>query len=210
MKNISLFGLTLAAAVLMAACGGNKNTIVNEDSAGQYAQATPFKTLPEEIAGDVITGIGTSDKRSNFTLMREAAITSAQADLARKVQSKIEAVWKRTIADWSESKKEGFAEAMSVEEMKTLQKSIVDTELRGPWQSQELTDKKTGQYWVRVVYNAATVEKWAKQKLASENVLKKYFIEGQIKNVQEDLQKDLDSVTQKETADKAKIAEITK
>ncbi len=210
MKNISLFGLTLAAVVLMAACGGNKNTILTDEAAGQFVQATPFKTLPEETSGDVITGIGTSEKRADFTLMREAAITSAQADLSRKIQSKIEAVWKRTLADWAESKKEGFNEALSIEEMKILQKSIVDTELHGPWQSQELVDQKTGRYWTRIVYNAATVEKWSKQKLASENVLKKYFIEAQIQKVQEDLQKDLDSVQQKEKAVQAKMAEIVK
>jgi hypothetical protein len=209
MKNT---GIMLLAVVMpmLAACGGNKNIAVRDDVAGQFIEATPFKTLPEEAAGNLLTGIGASEKRSNFTLMREAAITSAQADLARKVQAKIEAVWKRTLADWAESKKEGFAEAMSVEEMKILQKSIVDTELRGPWQSQELVDKASGRYWVRILYSAATAEKWAKQQLASENVLKKYFIEAQIKTVQEDLQKDLDSVKQKEAADKAKIAEITK
>ena len=108
--------------------------------------------------------------------MREAAITSAQADLVRKVRSKVEAVWKRTMADWSEYKKEGFNEVMSVEEMKTLQKSIVDTELRGPWQTQELVDKTNGRYWVRIVYSASTIEKWAKEKINSENILKKYFI----------------------------------
>jgi hypothetical protein len=207
MKNLSLFGLTLAVAGLMAACGGNKVNVGSED---QFVQATPFKTLPEEADGSLLTGIGNSEKRSNYTLMREAAITSAQADLARKVQSKVEAVWKRTMADWSEYKKSDYNEAMSVEEMKTMQKSIVDTELRGPWQSQELVDKSTGRYWVRVLYSAATAEKWATQRMNNENILKKYFIEAQIKTVQDDLQKDLDAARQKETADRTKIAELAK
>ncbi|MCG2727019.1 MAG: hypothetical protein L6420_12360 [Elusimicrobia bacterium] len=197
-------------AVFMAACAGNKNAILTKEAEGQFVQATPFKTLQEEVNGEVLTGIGTSEKRANFTLMREAAITSAQADLVRKVQSKVEAVWKRTMSDWSEYKKEGFNEAMSVEEMKTLQKSIVDTELRGPWQTQELVDKDSGRYWVRIVYSASTIEKWAKEKLASENILKKYFIESQIKNVQADLEKDLESVRQRENTDKAKISAIVK
>lgn len=197
-------------AVFMAACAGNKNAILTKEAEGQFVQATPFKTLQEEVNGEVLTGIGTSEKRVNFTLMREAAITSAQADLVRKVQSKVEAVWKRTMSDWSEYKKEGFNEAMSVEEMKTLQKSIVDTELRGPWQTQELVDKDSGRYWVRIVYSASTIEKWAKEKLASENILKKYFIESQIKNVQADLEKDLESVRQRENTDKAKISAIVK
>ena len=202
--------ITLLALPLFAACGGNKNMAAREEVAGQFVEATPFKTLPEEAAGNLLTGVGTSEKRANFTLMREAAITSAQADLARKVQSKIESVWKRTMADWSEYKKEGFSEAQSLEEMKTMQKSIVDSELRGPWQSQELVDKASGRYWVRILYSADTVEKWAKERMKSESVLKKYFIEAQLKNVQDDLQKDLDSVRQKEAADKIRIAEIAK
>lgn len=202
--------IALLILPLFAACGGNKNMAAREDVAGQFVEATPFKTLPEEAAGNLLTGVGTSEKRANFTLMREAAITSAQADLARKVQSKIESVWKRTIADWSEYKKEGFNEAQSLEEMKTMQKSIVDSELRGPWQTQELVDKASGRYWVRILYSADTVEKWAKERMQSENVLKKYFIEAQLKTVQDDLQKDLDSVRQKEAADQAVIADLAK
>ena len=206
MKNT---GIVLLAVMmpLLVACGGNKVIVGSED---QFVQATPFKALAEEADGTVLTGIGTSEKRSNFTLMREAAVTSAQADLARKVQSKVEAVWKRTMADWSEYKKTDYNEAMSIEEMKTMQKSIVDTELRGPWQSQEMVDKASGRYWVRILYSAATAEKYATQRLNNENILKKYFIEAQIKTVQDDLQKDLDSVRQKEAADKAKIAELAK
>ncbi len=206
MKNT---GMILLAVImpLLAACGGNKVVVGSED---QFVQATPFKTLPEEADGSLLTGIGTSEKRSNYTLMREAAVTSAQADLARKVQSKVEAVWKRTMADWSEYKKTDYNEAQSIEEMKTMQKSIVETELRGPWQSQEIIDKASGRYWVRIMYSAATAEKYATQRLNDENILKKYFIESQIKTVQADLQKDLDAVRQKETADKTKIAELAK
>ena len=206
MKNT---GMILLAALmpLLAACGGNKVVVGSED---QFVQATPFKTLPEEADGSLLTGIGTSEKRSNYTLMREAAVTSAQADLARKVQSKVEAVWKRTMADWSEYKKTDYNEAQSIEEMKTMQKSIVETELRGPWQSQEIIDKASGRYWVRIMYSAATAEKYATQRLNDENILKKYFIESQIKTVQADLQKDLDAVRQRETADRAKIAELAK
>ena len=205
-------GIVLLAVIMpmIVGCGGNKNMAAREDVASQFAEATPFKTLPEEAAGSLVTGVGTSEKRANFTLMREAAITSAQADLARKIQSKVESVWKRTMADWSEYKKEGFNEAQSLEEMKTMQKSIVDTDLRGPWQTQELVDKVSGRYWVRILYSADTVDKWVKERLQSENVLKKYFIEAQLKTVQDDLQKDLDSVRQKEAADRAKIAELTK
>ncbi len=206
MKNT---GMILLAALmpLLAACGGNKVVVGSED---QFVQATPFKTLPEEADGSLLTGIGTSEKRSNYTLMREAAVTSAQADLARKVQSKVEAVWKRTMADWSEYKKTDYNEAQSIEEMKTMQKSIVETELRGPWQSQEIIDKASGRYWVRIMYSAATAEKYATQRLNDENILKKYFIESQIKTVQADLQKDLDAVRQREAGDKAKIAELAK
>lgn len=207
MKKIMIVAVLLP---LIAACSGNKGNIVREEVSSQYVQATPFKTLPEEEAGRIITGIGTSEKRANFTLMREAAITSAQADLARKIQSRIEAVWKRTMADWSEYKKEGFNEAESIEEMKTMQKSIIDTELRGPWQTQELIDKDSGRYWVRILYSADTVEKWVKERMQSENLLKKYIIENQIKRVQEDLQKDIDALKAKEAEDKAKIAQIAK
>jgi len=202
-------GIMLLAfiAPLLAGCGGSKVTVGNED---QFVQATPFKTLPEEADGTIMTGIGTSEKRSNFTLMREAAITSAQADLARKVQSKVEAVWKRTMADWSEYKKTDFTEAQSLEEMKTMQKSIVDADLRGPWQTQEMVDKASGRYWVRILYSSSTVEKYLKQRMESEGVLKKYFIETQLKTVQDDLQKDLESARQREKADLAKIAGMAK
>jgi len=202
-------GVALLAIVLplLAGCGGSKVTVGNDN---QFVQATPFKTLPEEADGSIITGIGNSEKRSNFTLMREAAITSAQADLARKVQSKVEAVWKRTMADWSEYKKTDFTEAQSLEEMKNMQKVIVDTELRGPWQTQEMVDKASGRYWVRIMYSASTVEKYLKQRMESEGVLKKYFIETQLKTVRDDLQKDLDSARQREKADFARIAEISK
>ena len=206
MKNTGMILLAVLMP-LLAACGGNKVVVGSED---QFVQATPFKTLPEEADGSLLTGIGTSEKRSNYTLMREAAVTSAQADLARKVQSKVEAVWKRTMADWSEYKKTDYNEAQSIEEMKTMQKSIVETELRGPWQSQEIIDKASGRYWVRIMYSAATAEKYATQRLNDENILKKYFIESQIKTVQADLQKDLDAVRQRETADRAKIAELAK
>ena len=103
-------GIVLLAVIMpmIVGCGGNKNMAAREDVASQFAEATPFKTLPEEAAGSLVTGVGTSEKRANFTLMREAAITSAQADLARKIQSKVESVWKRTMADWSEYKKEDF------------------------------------------------------------------------------------------------------
>lgn len=202
--------LTMLILPIIWGCGGSKNQIVRDDVSKQFVEATPFKTLPEETAGTIITGIGVSEKRANFSLMREAAITSAQADLARKIESKIEAVWKRTMADWNEYKKEGFNEAQSIEEMKTIQTSKVNTELKGPWQIQELVDKETGRYWVRMLYSASTVERWVKEKMLSENLLKKYIIESQIKKVQEDLQKDLDSLRKKESEEKNKIAQIIK
>ena len=115
---------------------------------------------------------------------------------------------RKTMKSWAVKAKGEVMEHL--EEMKTMQKSIVDTDLRGPWQTQELVDKVSGRYWVRILYSADTVDKWVKERLQSENVLKKYFIEAQLKTVQDDLQKDLDSVRQKEAADRAKIAELTK
>ncbi|KAF0125874.1 MAG: hypothetical protein FD189_1295 [Elusimicrobia bacterium] len=201
-----------AAAMLgaLAACGGSRSEVVRDEVQGRYSEATPFKALAEEAGGLIVTGIGTSDKRSNFALMREAAITSAQADLARKVESVVEAVWKRTMADWSEYRKSDYKEASSIEEMKTMQKSIVDSQLRGPWQMQELVDDKTGRYWVRILYSGAAAEKWAMQGLKDEGTLRKYFIEGQVKRVQEDLQKDLDEARKRESSVRARIAELVK
>lgn len=205
MKNIYI--VVLAALIPLAACGGNKVTVGNPD---QFVKATPFAALPEEADGSLIAGIGTSESRANYTLMREAAITSAQADLARKVEARIEGVWSRTLADWAEAKKKGFDEAMSLEEMKTMQKSIVDTQLRGPWQSQELVDQATGRYWVRILYSNAAVERHLKQRLQSEGVLKKLFIESEIKKVQAELQQDLDAARQREAADRARISAVIK
>ena len=197
------------ATFLFSACSGNKNTMLIKNVEGQFFKATPFKTLPEEINGEILTGIGTSEKRSNFSLMREAAITSAQADLARKIKSQVSGIWKRAISDLSEYKKEDFSETRSVEEMKTIQKSIVDTELRGPWQIQELIDKKSGRYWVRILYSASVVEKWVKERM-TEYVLKEYFIGDKIKRVRENLKKDLENLRQREKTDKAKISAIVK
>jgi hypothetical protein len=206
MKNI---GMILLAVImpLFAACGGNKVLVGSE---GQFVQATPFKNLPEEAAGTLLTGVGTSEQRANFTLMREAALTSAQADLSRKVRTTGAAIWKRTMNDLGEYKKQGYDEATSNEEMKNMVTAMTDIDLRGPWQTQELVDKASGRYWVRIIYSEATVEKLTTQRMNNENILKKYFIESQIKRVQDDLQKDLDSARQKETADKAKIAELVK
>lgn len=208
MKKVIVGGMLLPL-VLMFSCGPKKYEGVRDELKKQYVEATPFKTLPEEVSGEVVTGIGSSVKRANPVLAREAAITSAQADLARKVEAKIESVWKRTMADWSEYKKEGADEAMSVEEMKTMQKVIVDQELRGPWQIQEFINKDDGTYWVRIILPASTVEKWLKQRMQSENLLRKYIIESQVKKVQEDLQKDLDNIKQKEKDDLQKVNSLT-
>lgn len=198
----------ITLAVLLSNCGPKRPADVRKEVAADYEEATPFVTLPEEIEGTIITGIGFSEKRANLALAREAAITSAIADLARKVETKVEAVWKRTMADWTEYKQENVDEAMSVEEMKTMIKNIVDTELRGPWYLQEKIQKSTGRYWVRILLSSATVEKWLKQRLNNEALLKKYIIESQIKKVQEDLQKDLDAVKEKEKQDLEKIKSI--
>jgi hypothetical protein len=202
MKNIYIAVLAVIVP-LFAGCGGNKVVVGNPD---QFVKATPFTALPEEADGSIIAGIGSSPSRASYTLMRDAALTSAQADLARKVKSSVSGVWSRTVADWAEAKAAKFDEAMSVEEMKTMQKSVADEDLRGPWQTQELVDQATGRYWVRILYSNASVEKHLKQRLQSEAVLKKYVIESQIKKVQDELQKDLDYARQREVSDRAKIA----
>jgi hypothetical protein len=112
------------------------------------------------------------------------------------------------MADWAEYKPENTDEAMSIEEMKTMQKTIVDQELRGPWQAQEFINKDDGTYWVRIILPSSTVEKWLKQRLQQQSLLKKYVIESQIKKVQEDLQKDLDNLKNKEKEDLKKVNEI--
>ncbi len=197
-----------AMVVLISSCGPKKYAAIKDELSKQYVEATPFKTLPEESVGEIVTGIGSSIKRANPVLAREAAITSAQADLARKVEAKVESVWKRTMADWAEYKPEGADEAMSVEEMKTMQKVIVDQELRGPWQIQEFVNKNDGTYWVRIILPSSTVEKWLKQRLQQQSLLKKYVIESQIKKVQDDLQKDLDNLRKKEKEDLQKVNNI--
>jgi|YNPBryBLVA2012_1023415.scaffolds.fasta_scaffold07704_2 hypothetical protein len=196
-RRLLVLAVVVAGAGLMfSSCGPKKLETVRDTK--QFVEATPFKTLPEEVAGDVVTGIGSSEKRGNLSLMREAAITSAQADLARKVEARVEAVWKRTMADWSEYGKEGMSEATSVEEMKTMQKAIVATDLRGPWQLQEFQDRESGRYWVRIILASATVEKYLKSRMNNEALMKKFIIESQVKRVQEDLQKDLNEVKQRE------------
>lgn len=190
-------------------CGPKKLPDVRKEVASDFEDATPFVQLPEEATGEIITGIGFSERRANLALAREAAITSAIADLARKVETKVEAVWKRTMADWSEYKKDDVDEAMSIEEMKSMVKNIVDTELRGPWLIQEKIQKSTGRYWVRILLSGATVEKWLKQRMNTESLLKKYLIESQIKKVQEELQKDLEALREKELKEIEKIRNIT-
>lgn len=199
----------ICSILFITSCGLKKVADVRKEVAADFEEATPFQQLPEEVTGEIVTGIGFSEKRANLALAREAAITSAIADLARKVETKVEAVWKRTMADWSEYKTESYDEAMSVEEMKNMVKNIVDTELRGPWLLQEKVQKSTGRYWVRILLSGATIEKWLKQRLNNEALLKKYIIESQIKKVQEDLQKDLDSIKEKEKQDIEKIKAIT-
>jgi len=196
------------ASLTISSCGPKQPPSVRKEVEKEYEEATPFVQLPEEVSGEIVTGIGFSEKRANLALAREAAITSAVADLARKVETKIEAVWKRTMADWSEYKQEGVDEAMSVEEMKNMIKNIVDTELRGPWFLQEKIHKPTGRYWVRILLSGSTIEKWLKQRLNNEALLKKYIIESQIKKVQEDLQKDLDAIKEKEKLETEKIKSI--
>lgn len=193
-----------------SSCGPKKPAEVRKEVAYDFEDATPFKQLDEEIKGEIITGIGFSEKRKNLALAREAAITSALADLARKVETKVEAVYKRTMADWIEYKKEDIDEASSLEEMKSMIKNIIDTELKGPWVIQEKIQKSKGIYWVRILLPSSTIEKWTKQRLSDEALLKKYIIESQIKKVQEDLQRDLDSIREKEKKDLEKIKIITK
>lgn len=206
---LNIITTTLCIALMLSSCGPKQPPSVRKEVESDFVEATPFQQLPEEVTGEIITGIGFSEKRANLALAREAAITSAIADLARKVETKVEAVWKRTMADWSEYKTDSYNEAMSVEEMKNMVKNIVDTELRGPWLLQEKIQKSTGRYWVRILLSTATVEKWLKQRMNNEALLKKYIIESQIKKVQEDLQKDLDALKEKEKQDIEKIKEIT-
>lgn len=201
--------LSCITILVITSCGPKQPKDVRKEVAADFEEATPFVTLPEEVEGKIITGIGFSEKRANLALARDAAITSALADLARKIETKVESVWKRTMADWSEYKQEGVDEAMSVEEMKVMTKNIVDTELRGPWYIQEKIQKSTGRYWVRILLSSATVEKWVKQRMNNENLLKKYVIESQIKKVQEDLQKDLDSLREREKQDLEQIKSLT-
>ncbi|MEN3013404.1 MAG: hypothetical protein ABDH23_02160 [Endomicrobiia bacterium] len=203
------FIIIIFLVFIVYSCGPKKVPDVRKEVASDYEEATPFVQLPEEVTGEIITGIGFSEKKANLSLAREAAITSAIADLARKVETKVEAVWKRTMADWSEYKLEEVNEAMSIEEMKSMVKNIIDTELRGPWLIQEKIQKSTGRYWVRILLSGATVEKWLKQRLNTESLLKKYIIESQIKKVQEDLQKDLDALKEKELKEIEKIKNIT-
>jgi len=195
---------------IATSCGPKRPADVRKEVASDFVEATPFQQLPEEVKGEIITGIGFSEKRSNWALAREAAITSAIADLTRKVETKIEAVWKRTMADWAGYTQEGIDEAMSVEEMKNMTKNIVDTELRGPWLIQEKIQKSTGRYWVRILLSSATIEKWAKQRINDENLLKKYIVESQIDKVKEELQKDLDTIRQKEQQNLEKIKSLTR
>lgn len=195
-------------AFLLFSCSPKKFPDVRKEIKSDYEEATPFVQLPEEITGEIITGIGFSEKRANLALAREAAITSAIADLARKVETKIEAVWKRTMADWSEYKLNNVDETISIEEMKSLTKNIVETELKGPWLIQEKIQKSTGRYWVRILLSGSTVERWLKQRINNEKLLKKYLIESQIKKVQEDLEKDLNTLREKEIKEIEKIKNI--
>lgn len=204
-KELKIIIFTLYIIMLITSCGPKQPPSVRKEVEKEYEDATPFVQLPEEVTGEIVTGIGFSEKRANLALAREAAITSAVADLARKVEAKVEAVWKRTMADWSEYKKEDVDEAMSVEEMKNMTKVIIDTELKGPWLLQEKIHKPTGRYWVRILLSASTIEKWLKQRMNTEALLKKYIIESQIKKVQEDLQKDLDALKEKEKLETEKI-----
>ncbi len=209
MNNVKLAVLLICALTIFS-CGPKQPPSVRKEVEKEYEEATPFVQLPEEVTGEIVTGIGFSEKRANLALAREAAITSAVADLARKVEAKVEAVWKRTMADWAEYKKEDVDEAMSVEEMKNMTKVIIDTELKGPWLLQEKIHKPTGRYWVRILLSGSTIEKWLKQRMNNEALLKKYIIESQIKKVQEDLQKDLDALKEKERQEIEKIKSITK
>jgi len=207
-RDYILIILCLCLLFLISSCGPKKPADVRKEVAADFVEATPFQQLPEEVKGEIIAGIGFSEKRSNLALAREAAITSAIADLARKVETKVEAVWKRTMADWADYTKEGIDEAMSIEEMKNMTKNIVDTELHGPWLVQEKIQKSTGKYWVRILLPSSTVEKWTKKRINNENLLKKYVIESQIEKVKEELQKDLDSIKRKEQQDLEKIKSL--
>jgi len=209
MNNVKLT-IFLMCILTIFSCGPKQPPSVRKEVEKEYEEATPFVQLPEEVTGEIVTGIGFSEKRANLALAREAAITSAVADLARKVEAKVEAVWKRTMADWAEYKKEDVDEAMSVEEMKNMTKVIIDTELKGPWLLQEKIHKPTGRYWVRILLSGSTIEKWLKQRMNNEALLKKYIIESQIKKVQEDLQKDLDALKEKEKQEIEKIKSIAK
>ncbi|MCS7231474.1 MAG: hypothetical protein RMJ67_05010, partial [Elusimicrobiota bacterium] len=68
---------------LLFSCSPKKIPDIRKEIKSDYEEATPFVQLPEEITGEIITGIGFSEKRANLALAREAAITSAIADLAR-------------------------------------------------------------------------------------------------------------------------------
>ncbi|MCS7151527.1 MAG: hypothetical protein NZ928_03980 [Endomicrobia bacterium] len=211
MKNkTNLIKYIVCVLLIISSCGPKRPADVKKEVSFDFGDVVPFQQLKEEIEGTIVTGIGFSEKRANLVLAREAAITSALADLARKVETKLEGVWKRTMADWTEYMKDGVNEAMSIEEMKSMIKNIVDTELRGPWLIQEKIQKSTGRYWVRILLSSATVEKWLKQRMNTEALLRKYIIESQIKKVQEDLQKDLDMLKDKEKKDVQSIKEIIK
>ena len=109
-----------------------------------------------------------------------------------------------------EGQQPGQAEASSQEETKIVTRDVVNTDLHGPFKMQEIIDKETGRYWVRVLLSQADVDKWTLQRLQSEQLLKKLIIESSMKTVRDELQVAIDKVGEKKKEQDEKINSIVK
>jgi hypothetical protein len=173
-----------------------------------FEQPTPFEQMPEELTGEIISGIGIAESIPDYTILRETAISLAQADLVRKIQTKVQSVTERTMSDIQKYSKKPTT-VSNEETIKVVQNISVDTQITPPYFILEHFDKKKKRYYAKILYSYATVERTTKEKIY--NQLIQNADKDKIPNFTEtvqSLQQEINLLKQKEEIDKNKIQQF--
>jgi|GEM_PF-3003484 len=193
--------LFLLVAIFLS-CAHQKNVYLP-------TQLTPFKILPEEDTGELLSGVGVAEGIPDISLLRETALSSAQTDLARKIQSKVNSIIERTMLEITQNIKKQNVVVISSETIKVIHRISVDTQLAQPMVALEHFDRKKKIYYVKILCSSASVERTTKEKFYNELITNpdKYPAES-FAQVISFLQDEIYQLKQKEMSDMKKLEHL--
>ena len=184
------------------------NSCLKQPTEKVFVQLTPFGQMPEELTGEIISGIGVAEGIPDISILKETAISYAQADLVRKIQTKVRSVTERTINDIQKYSKKPTT-VSSEETIKVVQNISIDAQVTPPFFILEHFDKKKKRYYAKILYSFATVERTTKEKIY--NQLIQSPDKDKIPNfadIVQLLQQEINLLKQKEEVDKNKIQQF--